>query len=79
MTAWIVLLLIGFVVPATGLFILLPRAGAALRSGGFSAYGFPVTRAKNPLRFWLAIVSWLFLAAFSVFLGVFAVADFLKG
>lgn len=79
MANWIVLFLLGVVVPATGLFVLLPRALAALRTGGFTAYGFPATRKNNPLRFWLAVASWLSLALFSVFMGVFAFANFFGG
>jgi hypothetical protein len=79
MADWIVLFLLGVVVPATGLFVLLPRARAALRTGGFTAYGFPATRKNNPLRFWLAVASWLSLTLFSVFIGIFTVVQFFKG
>jgi hypothetical protein len=79
MTAWIILILFGVIAPVTGIFVLLPRALGALRSSGFESYGFRVTRAQNPFRFWLAVVTWLFLAGFSLFIGVFAFADFIKG
>jgi hypothetical protein len=77
MTDWIVLFIFGVIIPLTGLGVLLPRARAALRSGGFVSHGFPVTRRQNPLRFWLAIMMWIFAAAFSVFIAVFAFWHFL--
>jgi hypothetical protein len=72
MANWVVLFIFGIIIPLTGLGVLLPRAIAALRAGGFVTKGFPVTRKQNPIRFWLAIVTWLFSAVFSVFMGAFA-------
>ncbi len=72
MANWIILFIFGFIIPLTGLGVLLPRALAALRAGGFVAKGLPVTPKQNPIRFWFAIVLWLFSAAFSVFMGAFA-------
>ncbi len=73
MANWVILFIFGFVIPLTGLGVLLPRALAALRAGGSIAKGFPVTRKQNPIRFWFAILLWFFSAAFSVFIGSFAV------
>ncbi len=72
MANWVVLFIFGIVIPLTGLGVLLPRAIAALRAGGFVSNGFPATRKQNPIRFWLAIVTWFFSTVFSVFMGAFA-------
>ena len=79
MADWIVLFLFGVVVPVTGLGVLLPRALDALRTSSFVSHGFRTTRNNAPFRFWLAIVMWFFMSAFSVFIGVFALWNFFAG